>query len=353
MGKVILPGRFFLLPLFLLLSTASLYSAQTSALLLEDFEDDSWQQRWSTSGSVSTQYVAHGKKSLRLDLSDSRSRSIESVAGNSFPRDWSAYEKLRFDIYNPSGTVQIGSIQIFDELGSDEDAELHGQSYRGGKIFMNRGWNHYEFLLQKAMVEEGNRPLALDKIRRFRLSFGRMSGAIYLDNIRLTQAEEQPQSASATNPRNCRVVIDNRFVFPSLYGPEEDIKPSAELVALRLRADKSIARLETQVQAAELMGYQTLYWKTPLIAARIGLEIRSKLVWYQDEIRQKATLEHIITSCNSTRAELEKIISARDPERVELPEDEVNPHLLYVPDYPVLRGLTQKDGYFRDELGDP
>ena len=57
--------------------------------------------------------------------------------------------------------------------GTDEQAEFKGQSYRGeGKLFLNTGWNHFEFLIQHAMVEEGDRPLALDKIRKLRFSFG-------------------------------------------------------------------------------------------------------------------------------------------------------------------------------------
>ncbi len=331
-----------------LLNTTGIVFADT--FLLDDFESESSLKQWKGPVSLSGEYPAHGRSCLRLDLSDRRSRVLES---ESLPGDWSGYELLKFDIYNPSGTVRIAGIQIYDGLGSDEDAELRGQSYRGGKIFMNRGWNHYEFMLDKARVEEGDRGLALGKIRRFRLDFSRLGGEFYLDNFRLVSGKEDPNTATQADPRSCRVVINNRYVFPSLYGPEEKIKPSQEISDLRKRAKKAVARLEAELNTAELQGYQTHYWRIPLISAEVGMGVRSKLVWFQSEEEEKKILEHIIASCTRAAGEMSTILSAADQERVELPEDEVNPHLLYVPDYPVLKGLKQKDGYFRDELGNP
>ena len=325
-------------------------SAFAETYLLDDFESESSLKQWKGPVSLSREYPSHGRNCLRLELSDRRSRVLES---ESLPGDWSGYELLKFDIYNPSGTVLIAGIQIYDGLGSDEEAELRGQSYRGAKIFMNRGWNHYEFMLDKARVEEGNRGLALDKIRRFRLDFSRLRGEFYLDNLRLVTGKEDPKTATETDPQSCRVVISDRYVFPSLYGPEEKIKPSQEITTLRKRAIEAVAGLEAELTTAELQGYQTHYWRIPLIAAEVGMGVRSKLVWYQSEQEQKKILEHIITSCTRAAGELSTVLSAADQERVELPEDEVNPHLLYVPDYPTLKGLKQKDGYFRDELGNP
>ena len=330
------------------LNASSLLFAET--YLLDDFESESSLKQWKGPVSLSRDYASHGRNCLRLDLSDRRSRVLES---ESLPGDWSGYELLKFDIYNPSGTVLIAGIQIYDELGSDQDAELSGQSYRGGKIFMNRGWNHYEFMLDKARVEEGDRGLALDKIRRFRLDFSRLGGELYLDNFRLVSGKEEPGTASLADPQSCRVVINDRFVFPSLYGSDDQIEPGPEIAVLRERAEKAVAGLEAEISTAELQGYQTHYWRIPLISAEVGMGVRSKLVWFQSEQEQRKILEHIIASCTEAARELSTILSAADQQRVELPEDEVNPHLFYVPDYPVLKGLKQKDGYFTDALGKP
>ncbi|HLA40563.1 MAG TPA: beta-galactosidase, partial [Candidatus Glassbacteria bacterium] len=162
-----------------------------------------------------------------------------------------------------------------------------------------------------------------------------------------------PATASVADPRDCRVQIRNRFTFPALYGPPEKIKTSRETERLRVRAQQAMAGLEEDVKAVELQGYQPYYWKIPLITAQIGLDVRSKLVWFQTEDKEREILEYVIASCDQGREKIRKLLAADDPERVELPEDEVNPHILYVPPYPVLKGLKQKDGFFRDESGRP
>ncbi|MEA2063545.1 MAG: beta-galactosidase, partial [Gemmatimonadota bacterium] len=333
--------------LFLLSSGTALLRAGT--LVLDDFESDVSLELWNGNVTISEKFPAHGRTCLALDLTGRRSLESERL-----PRDWSAFKVLKFDIYNP-GTVQVGSIQIFDELGTDRQAE-YGQSYQGHNLLINRGWNHYEVNLRVAMVESGERPLALKKIRKFRLGLGRASGAdkkLYLDNFRLVSGREDPGTASATAPRNCRVVIENRDAYPSLVGPAGEIQPSPEIMKLRAGADEAIDRLEREVEYAELQGYKPLYWRIPLITADVGLGVRSKCVWFQNEKEEKKILEYIISSCSGAADELNGILAASDRDIIEEPEDDVNPHPLYVPDYPNLRGLKQSDGYFRDENGDP
>jgi len=336
--------------LFVFLACSSPQPAAKNVLVLGDFEDASSLELWKGPVSLSAEYPAHGKSCLVLDLSDRRSRGLER---EKLPRDWSGYDLLKFDIYNPVGEVRLGSIQIFDEQGSDEQAEITGQSYRGQKIFLIKGWNHFEFLLKKAMVEDGNRPLALDKIRRFRLDFGRMDGKLYLDNFRLVAGVEDARTASTENPHDCRVVIDNRYVYPTLVGPAEKLKPGPEIMKLQERALEARSRLERQLNTAELQGYKPLYWKIPLITAQVGMDIRSKLVWYQSEEEGKKILEYVISSCSQAADNLDGILSAQDREVIEEPEDDLNPYYLYVPPYPKLKGLKQWGGYFRDEKGDP
>ncbi|MBW7997871.1 MAG: family 14 glycosylhydrolase [Candidatus Glassbacteria bacterium] len=326
-------------------------SAETGeVLVLDDFESEQSLEQWDGPGSISTAKVAHGNSALRLDLSD---RTRRRLVSESLTPDWSGYDLLKFDIYSPGGTVEMGGLQIYDELGSDEAAELHGQSYRGQKLFLNPGWNHVEFILGEAMVEEGDRPLALEGIRRVVLTFGRGLGEVYLDNIRLVAGSEPASTASATDPRDCRVVIRNRFVFPSLTGPEEEIEVSPDIARLRVLAREAMDELKRETDAAEMQGYQTYYWKIPLITAKVGMDIRSKLVWFQNEEKEREILEYVIESCRRNAEKMHRIMAAQNPGMVELPEDEVNPHIFYVPDYPRLKGLKQHDGYFRDAQGRP
>jgi len=325
--------------------------AAGGTLVLDDFEDESSLGRWRGAVSLSSEYPAHGEKCLKVDLTGRRSRSIVS---EDLPGDWSEYEVLKFDIYNPGDTVEVGSIQIADEIGSDEHAETYGQSYSGQKIFLNRGWNHFEFLVQKARVEDGDRALAVDKIRKFSLGFGGMQAeAVYIDNIRLVSGDEGPETASAVDARDCRVLIDDRYVYPSLAGPMDEITPSGEIVRLRAEAEKEVKLLKRELDLVILQGHQGLYWKIPLITADIGLGIRSKCVWFQGEKEEKEILDYVISSCRKARKEIVAYLSAR--ERGEESQEEiteVSPASV-VPTYPALRGLKQKDGYFRDEYGEP
>ena len=324
-------------------------SNRGETLVLDNFESQSSLDRWEGSAALSRDYPAQGKSCLALDLGDRRFRYLQS---EKIPRDWSAYDLLKFDIYNPSGRIQIGSIQIFDEPGSDEQAAIEGQSYRGRKIFLNKGWNHFELMLKTAMVENGDRPLALDKIRRLRLYFDRISGKLYFDNFRLVAGEEPPETLSKVDPRDCRVVIDNRYVYPQLAGPVDKIVPSREIRRLRAGAAEEISRLKKELEPATLQGYQTFYWRIPLITADVGLGIRSKCVWFQNEEEEKKILEYVISSCAEASDEVEGLLTARG-RTLEEPSDEVNPQYLYVPPYPPLKGLKQWGGYFRDKQGLP
>ena len=155
--------RAFLAAFFFVIALSSSLGMKGQALtktrnvtVLDDFEDHSTQKKWKGTSVISSAFPAHGKNCLELKAHEGQSLWLET---ENIIKDWSAFEYLQFDIYNPSPVVHFGSIQIFDEMGTDEQAEFSGQSYNGDKIFLNTGWNHFEFILPTAQVEEGNRPL--------------------------------------------------------------------------------------------------------------------------------------------------------------------------------------------------
>jgi len=323
--------------------------------VLDDFEDPSTLNNWNGSLFLSNEFPAHGKSCLRLNTSDGQPLWLES---KKIPKNWSGFDFLKFDIYNPSSGIYYGSIQVFDEQGTNEQAEFQGQSYNGEKIFVNAGWNHYEFLLQTAMVEEGNRKLALDKVRKLRFFFGSIGHALYIDNLRLVLGPENSQTASNINPRDCQVIIDNRYVYPALAGPAEMLKTSPEILQLRRQAAIAVEKLKSENTVAELQGYQTLYQRIPLITAEVGLGIRSKLVWFQNEEEETKILKHVINSCSEAAHEIEIILSAdRSNIFVNEPENDVSYLSKYqsfdVPSYPPLNELKARDGFYRDKTGNP
>ena len=265
-----------------------------------------------------------------------------------------AFEYLKFDIYNPSSRLYYGTIQIFDEQGTDEQAEFQGQSYNGEKLFLNTGWNHFVFLLKQAMVEEGDRPLALDRIRKLRFSFGVADTSLFIDNIRLVTGEESAKTRSRIDPRDCLTVIDNRDVYPALAGPVDQIRASNEIISLRKQALDATETLRTEIRVAEMQGYQTLYQRIPLITADVGMGIRSKLVWFQNETEEKKILRYIIESCNRTAREITDMLSSGKSNVLSLePENEVSDASFYVPPYPPLNELKISDGVYRDKKGKP
>ena len=67
--------------------------------ILDDFESPSISEIWNGTISLSKEFPAHGKRCLELNSSDEQSLWLES---EELLKDWSSYEILKFDIYNPS-----------------------------------------------------------------------------------------------------------------------------------------------------------------------------------------------------------------------------------------------------------
>ena len=331
-------------------------SNEEKVLVFDDFEDPSTLKSWKGTVSLSQQFSSHGKTALSLYAKEWQPLLAEN---ESIPKNWTGYECLKFDIYNPSSGLYFGSIQIFDDLATDNEAETNGQSYVGsGKLFLTKGWNHFEFLLEQVMVEEGNRALALDKIRKLRFTFSPADHPFFIDNIRLTAGKKTTQTASVIDPASCRVVIDNRYVYPTLAGPEDKLVISTETKNLRLQADDAVEALEKTLRVADMQGIQTLYQRIALITADVGLGIRSKLVWFQNEEDEKEILTYVIHSCNKAQKEIEdKLLAHRTGIVGRAPEDFGTTLEQYqsldVPPFPNLKELKPKDGYMRDKDGKP
>lgn len=340
----------FLLFVFFALNSVS-QTKSSNVTVIDGFENKASIDNWEGTFEISASNPSHGKYSMMLTSASGTSLWLES---KKIPADWSGFQTLKFDVYNPSENLYYGNLQIFDDLATDEEAELKGQSYRGQKLFLNSGWNHFEFLVQNAKVEEGDRYLAINKIRRIRFAFGNIRHPLYFDNIRLVSGQESMETLSDIQPSHSLTVIDDRYVYPRLAGPEDEIEVSAELKRMRENAEDAVKRLEKEIQIAEMQGYQTLYERIPLIAANVGLGIRRNLVWFQNEKEESKLLQHIIQSCNQKTLELKVLLAAqRSSIFVFEPENDASPYPFYVPPFPSLNELKIKDGYYRDKTGKP
>ena len=320
-------------------------------LVLNDFEKSASLKAWKGTINLSKDFKAHGRFGCQLAASEGQELWLET---EELPKDWSAFEYLKFDMYNPSSCLYYGTIRIFDDLGADEQAEFQGQSYNGEKVFLNTGWNHFVFLLQHAMVEEGDRHLALDRIRRLRFYFGTTDTKLYIDNIRLVAGEEGAKTRSRIDPHDCLTVIDNREVYPALAGPVDKIRTSSEIINLRKQALDATESLQKEIRVAEMQGYQTLYQRIPLITADVGMSIRSKLVWFQQPDQEREILQYVVESCTRAAREITDMLTAAKSDVITLePENEVGMASFYVPPYPPLDELKISDGFYRNKKGNP
>jgi beta-galactosidase GanA len=331
-----------------MMALAALFTSSSGSvenvLVIDDFENEQSLARWSGPVSLSDANVSHGNRALRLDLSDRRERILETT---DLPANWSGYDILAFSIFNPSETIQNGTIQISDSMADDEQAIWEGQSYRGRKVFMVKGWNHYEFKVQKMMVEEGDRALAIESIRKLSLDFGRAGGVLFLDNFRLVEGDEPPSSAGKTSPLDNRVVVDNRNVYPALYGPEESIEWGAEITELQEKAEAERNKLSALLKKAESAGFHVLYERIALETARLGLDVRSELIWFQNKKERRIILEYVIASCVEQSLHIEKILT-ESPQAPPLEKQ-----ARYVAPLPKLGELPIHDGYYRYSDGRP
>ena len=186
----------FLLFVFFALNSVS-QTKSSNVTVIDGFENKASIDNWEGTFEISASNPSHGKYSMMLTSASGTSLWLES---KKIPADWSGFQTLKFDVYNPSENLYYGNLQIFDDLATDEEAELKGQSYRGQKLFLNSGWNHFEFLVQNAKVEEGDRYLAINKIRRIRFAFGNIRHPLYFDNIRLVSGQESMETLSDIQP---------------------------------------------------------------------------------------------------------------------------------------------------------
>jgi hypothetical protein len=111
-----------------------------------------------------------------------------------FKNDWSAYDLLKMDVFNPQK-----EIVALNFAGADADAGFTTENYFGdyGKRFhssfiLKPGKNTIELELTGATTEDKERAVNLKNIKRFAFFLGsRPKGCVlFFDNMRLEKAEE-------------------------------------------------------------------------------------------------------------------------------------------------------------------
>jgi Predicted integral membrane protein len=156
-------------------------SAQLFPLLC-GFENPRDFTRWDGNLEPSTEQVTQGKYSAKVTLGTSR---FAKAALRQFFGDWSRYETLAFDIYNPDTEPLTMTLRVHDarhELGNYAHTDRFNT-----RILVEPGWNHFSFSTQSIAEAPEGRQMEMSLIRGVEIFTSGLTQerVIYLDNLRL------------------------------------------------------------------------------------------------------------------------------------------------------------------------
>jgi hypothetical protein len=133
--------------------------------------------------------VSHGQHSALIRL-DNAHRQISSAA---LASNWNGYDRLLFDLYTDLTEVSTATSRIYDAADDVSPSSPDDHYFDGrNKIFLQQGCTHVEVKLTPLKAGSFERDIALDRIRRFELSFDevRLPATIHIDNIGLVSGPE-------------------------------------------------------------------------------------------------------------------------------------------------------------------
>ncbi|MCW5982891.1 MAG: beta-galactosidase [Bryobacteraceae bacterium] len=312
-------------------------SVAQQVLVLEDFETD--RKSWEGDIAIAARYVSHGSRSGEATFQ--RGRSAIHLTG--FPSDWSAFDRLLFDVYLDRAGEAALTLRI-------EDDEEPYEASR--KLFIQHGWTHVEVPLARLRTVSESRNLRLARIRRFTISAdrARLPLTLHIDNLRLTAGEEPAATRSKTAPQNTVSVLDDRFFTVRQVARPEEVPEAAAVAELRRRAQQEVELLGRAIDAARLQGIETIYEERHLVTGQLGLDLRPKLAWFNDDKTKTAMFTYVADACLRARRRLEDALNGN----VRLANgDDTQLGEGLMPPLPPLKGRPAQNWFYRDDRGDP
>ena len=265
-----------------------------------------------------------------------------------FERDWRAFDRLLFDVYSDRDEPHSISVRITED--SPDRSALDKRFEAADKAVVLKGWNHIEVKLPLT-AESQSRNLSLDRIRQIAFSAERvrLPWVVYVDNIRLAKGTEDAAAASRLQPQESVTTIDNRWFTVRQVVPPEEVPEAGDVRSLREAAAREADLLRETIRVAQTQGIDTIYFERHLVTADLGLSLRARLPWFNDDARKRELFQYVAGSCRSARREVGQLIDGI----VRLPDtDDTHPPEPLAP-YPDLKGRPMKDGYFLDRDGRP
>ncbi len=156
--------------------------------VLGDFEEEIelrlWQDRNSSDEPTTTlklvnEHASTGSRSLAVHTEEGAWPGVVFYAGGA---DWRDYERLMWDVYNPSGPFNL-SLRVDDERLARFELSFHS------KFTAEPGWNHFTIPLERIRRGSRIRELDLSHVRRvYFYAEGDRSRLFFLDHVRLAGA---------------------------------------------------------------------------------------------------------------------------------------------------------------------
>lgn len=170
--------------------------------LLADFEQDVELRLWEAQGgradglssiAFSTERASSGRRSLQVHAAEGDWAGTRYDAGR---QDWSGYDELALDIYNPGEPFRI-SLRVDDDLETDKVWFVR-------RTILPGGWSELRVPMDQIRVgtypqKEPRREVDLSRIWRLMLSTGKnQPGRVFfVDHVRLIRNADGPASSGS------------------------------------------------------------------------------------------------------------------------------------------------------------
>jgi len=264
--------------MLLSLVTASAAFAAPQVKVLDDFEGGVINWTGIYRGSIVSEYAMHGSKAFKVTFE--KGVEYPGITASKIDLDWTGYDTLKLDVYNPQ-TKPVGmEIRIDD----DKSGDAYSSRYNGEYLLVN-GQTSLEIPFEK--IKASDRFIDPGKITHFEI-FMSLPGedtVLYFDNIRLTSGEEGPDTKA-------RVLVTGGI--------------TPEVAALREQAIAARTCLAAVIEAARRRGFGTLEANIALVTANLGIDVRPQLPWYKG--RESELYEYVIASCDAASDALKETL---------------------------------------------
>ena len=153
--------------------------------VLSDFESATQLSRWDVKQanlSLNKHHVQQGEYSLQATFLPD---AFPDITLQHFPRDWSAYNNIKFSLYNKAQDPIVIEMKIYDE-----DHMKYGYQYTdrfNRELLLQPGWNNISISLNEIYNSPEKRTMDITKIKSFSLFLKDVTSpvTIFLDDLRL------------------------------------------------------------------------------------------------------------------------------------------------------------------------